>query len=197
MLGWMDNWQYASKLPTSPWRGQMTIPREITLKTFPDGIRLVQKPAGIFDKAGKPTSSTPNARSFEMTAVLGIGSAREAGWKLDFGNDAFVLIGYNATRHEVFVDRIHSGLVAFSRDFPVRVSAPRPQIGSALDFRVLIDRNSVELFAAGGRVTLTNFVFPPSTAPPHIEFFSDRAARQSALTIRSLNNIRASTLKDK
>jgi fructan beta-fructosidase len=30
ILGWMNNWQYADKQPTSPWRGQMTIPREVS-----------------------------------------------------------------------------------------------------------------------------------------------------------------------
>jgi fructan beta-fructosidase len=192
MLGWMDNWQYASKLPTSPWRGQMTTPREIALKTFPDGIRLVQKPAGVFEPSRTPVFATPATRSFESRAVLNMAGAREAGWKLQFGDDA-VLIGYNASRREVFVDRTQSGLVAFSRDFPVRISAPLPQIGNSLDFRILVDRNSVEVFAASGRITLTNLVFPPGAAPPRIAFFSDGPARQSSIAIRPLNNIRAST----
>src|SRR3954453_15575613 len=44
IVGWMNNWQYADKLPTNPWRGQMTTPREVALKTFPGGVRLVQEP---------------------------------------------------------------------------------------------------------------------------------------------------------
>ena len=172
MLGWMDNWQYASKLPTSPWRGQMTVPREIVLKTFPDGIRLVQKPAA-------------DAAAFEIRAALEIASAREAGWRLQFGDDASVLVGYNATKREVFVDRTHSGRVDFSHDFPARTSAPAPEIGKTLDFRILVDRDSIEVFAAGGRLTFTNLIFPPSSAPPRIEFFSDGPARQSFLTLPS------------
>jgi sucrose-6-phosphate hydrolase SacC (GH32 family) len=35
MMGWMDNWQYAASLPTKPWRGQMTIPRKLSLRTTP------------------------------------------------------------------------------------------------------------------------------------------------------------------
>ena len=30
-LGWMNNWEYASGLPTSPWRGAQSLPRQITL----------------------------------------------------------------------------------------------------------------------------------------------------------------------
>ena len=44
MIGWMNNWQYANQVPTSPWRGQMTIPRALSLKTYREGVRLVQQP---------------------------------------------------------------------------------------------------------------------------------------------------------
>ena len=44
MIGWMDNWQYAAQLPTKPWRGQMTLPRKLTLRQTPEGIRLYQAP---------------------------------------------------------------------------------------------------------------------------------------------------------
>src|SRR4029077_10359337 len=43
-LGWLDNWDYAAKEPTSPWRGAQSIPRELRLKSFPEGIRLIQQP---------------------------------------------------------------------------------------------------------------------------------------------------------
>ena len=45
MLGWMNNWQYANKVPTAPWRGQMTAPRRLQLRKLPEGLRLVQQPA--------------------------------------------------------------------------------------------------------------------------------------------------------
>ncbi len=44
MLGWMSNWQYAREMPTTPFRGQMTLPRKLALKTTPEGIRLFQQP---------------------------------------------------------------------------------------------------------------------------------------------------------
>ena len=31
-LGWMSNWQYATKVPTVKWRSAMTIPRVLGLK---------------------------------------------------------------------------------------------------------------------------------------------------------------------
>ncbi len=44
-IGWMNDWRYAAKTPTSPWRGQMTLPREVELKTIADRITLVPRPA--------------------------------------------------------------------------------------------------------------------------------------------------------
>lgn len=43
-LGWMNNWQYAQKLPTFPWRGSMSLVRELQLKSTNEGIKLVQIP---------------------------------------------------------------------------------------------------------------------------------------------------------
>src|SRR5699024_6423880 len=36
-LGWLNNWQYADKIPTDPWRGAMTLPRELRLVKGEDG----------------------------------------------------------------------------------------------------------------------------------------------------------------
>ena len=37
-IGWMNNWQYAQTVPTNPWRSSQTIPRELELKTYSEGI---------------------------------------------------------------------------------------------------------------------------------------------------------------
>ncbi|HEY8837746.1 MAG TPA: glycoside hydrolase family 32 protein, partial [Dehalococcoidia bacterium] len=49
-LGWMSNWLYAQDVPTSPWRSSMTVPRELSLRRTPGGLRLVQKPVGELKK---------------------------------------------------------------------------------------------------------------------------------------------------
>jgi ABC-type sugar transport system permease subunit len=43
-VGWMNNWLYAQDIPTSSWRGALTIPRELALTNTPQGVRLVQRP---------------------------------------------------------------------------------------------------------------------------------------------------------
>ena len=44
LIGWMSNWQYAAKLPTSPWRGQMSLPRRLSYVEDAAGTALKQEP---------------------------------------------------------------------------------------------------------------------------------------------------------
>jgi fructan beta-fructosidase len=47
VLGWLNNWEYAQVLPTAPWRGQLSVARELSLGTGPDGASyLGQRPIG-------------------------------------------------------------------------------------------------------------------------------------------------------
>lgn len=183
MLGWMNNWQYANKVPTHPWRGQMTIPRELSLQTFPEGIRLVQKPAapvtalrqGKVSVAGKEIPVGSSGGSFEVIATLEPRGAKQAGWKL-FSRDgtAYTVIGYDTVRKEVFVDRTHAGNVAFSKDFPARTAARVATPEGKLTFDILVDRDSIEVFTAAGRIAMTNLVFSPAAG--RLVFFSEGAS---------------------
>jgi len=45
MVGWLDSWAYAMALPTTPWRGQLSCARELSLVDGPDGTPYVaQRP---------------------------------------------------------------------------------------------------------------------------------------------------------
>ena len=41
MIAWMNNWEYANQIPTSPWRSPMSLVREISLTTIEGDLRLV------------------------------------------------------------------------------------------------------------------------------------------------------------
>jgi len=185
MMGWMNNWQYANQVPTAPWRGQMTVPRELTLASTPEGNRLRQQPLKLLPslrgkhEVSKDGSAAVGA-SFEMMAAIKMGQAKQAGWKMFSEDGSYTLIGYDGVLHEVFVDRTHSGLTGFSKDFPARTAAPLPNPGEQLLFDILVDRNSVEVFAGEGRVTLTNLIFPKSE-PKRMEFYSDAPGSAQAL----------------
>jgi sucrose-6-phosphate hydrolase SacC (GH32 family) len=169
MVGWMSNWQYAAKLPTSPWRGQMTLPRKLELRSTAEGIRLYQQPAdSLAEMRGQRVpvhdAMTRTGHEFQFTSIVPLGTAQEAGWKVLAKNGTFTSIGYDRAKNALFVDRTHSGDVAFNKDFPARTEAPLNLNGNTLRLNVVVDRNSVEVFADDGRVTITNLVFAPADA---------------------------------
>lgn len=176
MIGWMDNWQYAGKLPTAPWRGQMTLPRKLSLRATSDGIRLVQSPLdGLAAlRSEKVDLANPVAlpeRTYQLTVTHDLGSAGEIGWKLLAKDDTYTIVGYNRRKHVLFVDRTHSGEVTFSKDFPARIEAPLHLPGSILTLNIVVDRSSLEVFADNGRVAMTNLVFPAEGANG-LQFYS-------------------------
>ncbi|GAA3334525.1 hypothetical protein GCM10020331_102810 [Ectobacillus funiculus] len=76
-LGWMSNWRYANQVPTQEWRSAMTLPRELSLTSSEDGIRLVQKPVSEIGSIRKGTEAyqnltieSNNPSSFNMFSQL-------------------------------------------------------------------------------------------------------------------------------
>ena len=171
ILGWMSNWQYAAKVPTNPWRGQMTVPRRVALKRFAEGLRLIQEPIEALQKLREQHLSWQGGRltipsdTFELHSTMDLGQAEQIGWKIQAGDGNHTLIAYDRRRQELFVDRSHSGQTGFSKDFAGRTAAPLPMptgsIKTSIDLRILVDRSSVEVFAQSGRVAITNLIFPP------------------------------------
>lgn len=188
MLGWMNNWQYAGKIPTSPWRGQMTVPRRVALRKTAEGIRLVQVPAqpleqlrqkpeqyrakGVVEINRNLKAKPVEARTFDMQATIDPGSAQGFGWKLLTGGGSYLTAWFDVKKQEFYVDRTHAGVTDFSKDFPARTAVPLKLGKQALKLRVLVDRSSVEVFAMDGEVAITNLVFPKSGAGG-IEFFEE------------------------
>jgi fructan beta-fructosidase len=180
MIGWMNNWQYAKDLPTSPWRGQMTFPRSLGLRKTPAGLRLVQLPidqlARLEEKAGGKTgtvdmvnrwlatSELTKGRAFQLKTEIPLGSAREVGWRILKSDGNQTVISYDRKARKLFFDRTHSGLMNVSKDFPHLTEATLVLHEPVLRLNVLVDRNSVEIFADGGQLANTNLVFPPAGA---------------------------------
>lgn len=44
LISWMSNWIYADKVPTAPWRGTQSVPRDLGLKTVNGQIYLTSLP---------------------------------------------------------------------------------------------------------------------------------------------------------
>ena len=184
-MGWMDNWQYAADLPTAPlWRGQMTVPRELSLRQTAEGLRLVQHPVAAVEtlRSGEKiitgqeiegvnevlaSADSQVARSSEIAVKIELGKAQTAAIHL-----GGLVIGYDRAKSLLYVDRSHAGDVSFSPKFPARTEAPLRVANGTLELRILMDRDSVEVFAENGSIAMTNLYFPTGEKQ-HLRIFSE------------------------
>jgi fructan beta-fructosidase len=187
-MGWLDNWEYAAQAPTSPWRGQQTIPRLLRLRRTWRGIRLVQEPvvemqtlrerrASIKNQSAEAANSLLQSKgvkgdALEIEAEVDQGSATECGFKVRKGASEKTVIGIDWVKSVLFVDRSHSGNTSFHPKFSGRQAAPLNLTGGrTIKLRIFIDLCSVEVFANGGEAVISDLVFP-SPASQGIELYS-------------------------
>jgi len=166
LIGWMNNWQYASKLPTSPWRGQMSIPRRLSIIEDSEGLRVRQQPITA------PLRTAHRAiRQSEATQIPGIhkapfevdlhfphASESSFGVRVYTDEEHWTEIGFDRDKREIYLDRRHSGK-AISQEFPSRTTAPLAQ-NRDYDIRLIVDRSSIEAFAQNGTIAMTHLIFP-------------------------------------
>ncbi|WP_339323322.1 glycoside hydrolase family 32 protein [Paenibacillus sp. FSL W8-0194] len=175
-IGWMSNWKYANLTPTNGWRGAMTIARELRLREYSGGIVLVQQPVRELEAYRKPVVSLANVdataaakrlsglrlESFEIVARVRFpdSSRGEIAFHVRAGAGEETVIGYDAAAAEIFVDRTRSGIADFHPSFACRHSAMLKDASGQLALRIFVDRASVEVFANGGRVVMTDLIYP-------------------------------------
>ena len=206
MIGWMNNWQYANQIPTSPWRSAMSVPREVSLETVDGDVRLVQQPVRELRRLrggpayrlkrkrlsqGTHTLEGKGARgkTLEIRAELDPRAADRLGLKVRVGDGEETVIGYDAETEELYIDRTRSGDVGFSPSFPGVHRAPLPlDRHGDIKLRILVDWSSVEVFADRGQVTITDQVFPRPSSE-QVQLFADGgSAEVESLEIRPLRS---------
>lgn len=172
-IGWMSNWKYANLTPTEGFRGAMTVPREIALESLADGsVILVQKPVHELERVRVPVLELENVsreeaeealsalqlESYEVTAVAPAGST--FAFKVRKGGGVETVVGVDAARGVVYVDRTKSGLQDFHEHFSGVHAAKLQSPGTVLDLRIFVDRASVEVFANDGQAVITDLIYP-------------------------------------
>ncbi len=204
MLGWMNNWDYANTIPTSPWRSAMSLPREVGLTQTPSGPRLTQKAVKQVDKLGTkasysdkkgrslapgthplPASASGDVQRIDVTFAPG--TAVKSGITVLGDGTHSTVIGYDASTGEVYVDRRNSGSTGFHPLFTSVDSAPVAlNADGTVTLRIYVDRSSVEVFAQGGQRTITDQVFPGSGAGQLALFADGGTAQLKSLTVTPL-----------
>jgi fructan beta-fructosidase len=148
-IAWMNDGRY----PNMPFNQQLSIPVTLALRTFPEGVRLCTWPVKEFDRlhgkhhrwAGtlKPDQNPlANVQDelFDVRLEIEPASAAEVGL-----NIRGVPIQYNVKEQT---------LSCMDSTAPVKLTDGR------LTLRVLVDRTSIEIFAAEGRVNMAYCFLP-------------------------------------
>ncbi|MFJ5995510.1 GH32 C-terminal domain-containing protein [Streptomyces sp. NPDC092370] len=182
IIGWMNNWDYSGAVPTSPWRGAQSIPREMALRTIDGRIRLTSKPVGSLEslrQSGPPTASgvtvesttrpligpAAQGKALDIEATFSLKDAERFGLKVRTGaGGEETVIGYDTTTQELYVDRTRSGAVDFNSTFPGVQTAPLKAENGKVKLRILVDWSSVEVFGGSGEAVITDQIFPAPAA---------------------------------
>jgi len=204
-IGWMSNWEYANDVPTSPWRSAMSVPRELGLRTTPEGLRLFQRPVrelaklrGTHHQLGavslEQASDWLKQRKFDTQLLeieIDFAAEKDAGkfgLKLMTAAGEETLIICDLGASQLRVDRTHSGRADFHKQFSGTHSAPLRVREGRVSLHILLDASSIEVFGNDGEAVVTDLILP-SPGSRSLELFSEgRPHRLKQLHVWELNS---------
>lgn len=168
LMAWMSNWQYANQVPTKQYRSANAIPCDLDLFEYKGETYVGRIPSKeLMALRGKVVLKTSAAKPKAFNAGKGVYEVVVKFKATSNGKSILVLSNKKGERVEMVydmkaqtlsVDRTKSGETAFSNDFGVVTTAPVP--GTIKTLRIFVDKSSVEVVDAEGKVSLTNIVFP-------------------------------------
>lgn len=182
-IAWLSNWLYADQIPTSIWRGQYTVPRELALQNIDGTYYLTQRPVqefyNLIDKkrktsikstkklcANQMVDVTPKFKTHSMLLLkyaFDISNARSGKIGIQFGNDLgeFLPFYYNIDINTYEMNRNQSGDSSFNSGFAdTTATGLRISNCKTLSGRIILDVASIEVFADKGLNTFSALFFP-------------------------------------
>lgn len=175
MMAWMSNWQYANKTPTDSWRGAMSLPRRLMLRSVDGQYRVASEPHVnlthirhevlnwkstrqlIADEVGK-TIELPAVAEVLLTLQWG---AETPVVELQFCNEQGeeLSLVLNVGQSSLCLDRRRSGWDGEGFGRLIHAELYSLQEGKA-DVRLFLDRCSLEVFVNDGLSCITSCCFP-------------------------------------
>uniref|UniRef100_A0AC34FVA6 Levanase n=1 Tax=Panagrolaimus sp. ES5 TaxID=591445 RepID=A0AC34FVA6_9BILA len=196
LVGWMNNWDYAGAVPTSPWRGAFSLPRVMSLKTINNIPKLVFKPVQQFSNLiaeGQTFYLRPMGISSSVIMledrtrgilqniefVIKPSTALRAGIIVRGNSDASLgtKIIFDIQQSTLTVDRSKSGKIDFSAKFSLQHIVKNMTVNEQRFFhiQIIVDRASVEVFAGDNTSPITDVIFP-SDGMDYLAFFAEGGA---------------------
>ena len=174
-------------------------------------LRGKEQKIGDFNLGEKSVDHVADNGAFELQFHMQPAAKGRTGVELSNAEGEKTLIYFDAENGRVVMDRAESGIVDFGKDiephqletsssrracvdgllhfvndFAHATWAPVSDIAAAHEVRIFADRSSIELFVDGGRVAMTNLVFP--TKPyDRLRFFSDEKAQVKQAVLYPMN----------
>lgn len=174
-------------------------------------LRGKEEKIGDFNLGEKRVEHVADNGAFELQFHMQPAAKGRTGVELSNAEGEKTVIYFDAENGRVVMDRAESGIVDFGKDiephqletsssrracvdgllhfvndFAHATWAPVSDLAAAHEVRIFADRSSIELFVDGGRVAMTNLVFP--TKPyDRLRFFSDEKAQVKQAVLYPMN----------
>lgn len=187
-IGWVNNWNYANDIPTTPWKSAMSLPRTLSVVKKDKEWILVQKPVSNLNTLRKQiyrataglienkTVLPVKSRQFELQLDLEPGTNAISGLRLAAGNNHYFEIGYDAAGGMFYIDRSKAGENGFNENFKKtgRFEQKIALKDKKIHLQVFCDNSIAEIFVNGGETVFTAQLFP-AASDEGIELFSNGA----------------------
>jgi sucrose-6-phosphate hydrolase SacC (GH32 family) len=186
-IAWLGDWSYAQEVPSSGWRGVMSMPRRLGLIDTGAGLRLTQAPIAALDDLLAPLVTLGSGTVMgcrigaDRAAALGVHHLECFDLRIEIDlsdgskgclelravshDDEWTSITYDAAEATLSLDRNRSGPADFHRTHGPRSVVALEPVDDVVRLRVVGDTCSMEVFGAAGPgegslVVLSALVFP-------------------------------------
>lgn len=185
MIGWLGCHLYSKDMPTIPWRGAMSLPRDLYLANTNQKTLLKSMPptAYLKEKLGDSWMRKEiclenndykvplNSKSFVASFSIQRNNKETSGIKVFKSGKYQTIIGVDFTKNEVFIDRRNAASYVFNKKFPSIDSAPISSEEDMVTMHVYVDHSIIEVFIQDGEKVITSLVYPEISGDI-IELFS-------------------------
>ncbi|KAH0786459.1 DUF4980 domain-containing protein [Histomonas meleagridis] len=171
-IAWMNNWQYADKIPSTIFRGYCSIPRLFGLKEVNGKLTLTNLPIEETKSLRLRNNSYENIKiekgnytipeKITELSEISVGvTSNTNNFILRLSNEVeqYVDITLNTATGQYIMDRNHSTSSTFSNDFNSSTYC-NVSVQDKYEFTLFIDKSSVEFFSSDGICAITNLIFP-------------------------------------
>ncbi|WP_019012300.1 glycoside hydrolase family 32 protein [Deinococcus aquatilis] len=165
-IAWMSNWRYAHDVPTLGWRGAMTLPREVCVCADPDLPTLAQRPVPELQALRQHWTDLQGGGRFSLTehqaheVLLQWPALPDGRVILEFHSASGCELSVEVVLEEVVVRRPATVSTTLLEGYSGEHRGKLPSHLTQHDLHIFLDASSVEVFAAAGRIVISDLLFP-------------------------------------